>query len=116
MGWVTYDSSRLILVGLGNLPGSSRSILVGLGNLTRLLHIILVGLGNLTSYLQIPTIVGFLFSTYVLDVDTLLQRGFFLWDCGMLGGAGMQKSHIFVCRNKKNPTFGWDSFHNSCHS
>jgi hypothetical protein len=33
LGWVTYGSSRLILVGLGHPPGSSRLILVGLGNL-----------------------------------------------------------------------------------
>jgi hypothetical protein len=33
LGSVTYVSSRLILVGLGNPPGSSRLILVGLGNL-----------------------------------------------------------------------------------
>ncbi len=32
LGWVTYSSSRLILVGLGNLQ-FSRLILVGLGNL-----------------------------------------------------------------------------------
>ncbi len=33
--------------------------------------------------------------TYV-DVDTLLQRGFFLWDCEMLGGADMKKTP-FLC-------------------
>jgi hypothetical protein len=32
LGWVTYGSSRLILVGLGTY-GSSRLVLVGLGNL-----------------------------------------------------------------------------------
>jgi hypothetical protein len=40
-----------------------------------------------------------------VDVETLLQRGFFVWDCGMLGGTGVKKkSHIFVHKNKKNPT------------
>jgi hypothetical protein len=29
-----------------------------------------------------------------------------VWDCGILGGSGVKKSHIFVCRNKKNPTIG----------
>jgi hypothetical protein len=33
-----------------------------------------------------------------VDVDTLLQRGFFVWDCGMLGRARVKKSHIFVHR------------------
>ncbi len=32
--------NKLILVGLGNLPGSSRSTLVGLDNLTRFLQLI----------------------------------------------------------------------------
>jgi hypothetical protein len=30
-----------------------------------------------------------------VDVDTLLQQGFFVWDCGMLGGAGMKKLSHF---------------------
>jgi hypothetical protein len=32
-----------------------------------------------------------------VDVDTLLQRGFFLWDCGLLGGAGVKKNPTFMC-------------------
>ena len=34
MGWVTYGSTRLILVGLATLTGSSKLILVGLATLT----------------------------------------------------------------------------------
>jgi hypothetical protein len=29
-----------------------------------------------------------------------------MWDYGMRGGASVKKSHIFVCRNTKNPTIG----------
>ncbi len=42
--------NKLILVGLGNLPGYSRLILVGLGSLPGSSRLILVGLGTF----QIP--------------------------------------------------------------
>ncbi len=34
-----------------------------------------------------------------------------MWDCGILGGAGLKKYHIFVHRNKKNTTIGQPTNH-----